>query len=91
VATRDEVLIQNRVRAWLRWALFEYGINQTELARRIGSDQGNLTRYLQGERHIATLAQTLRICRGIHLTPSRLLGENPAVRHFGTDEVPPAF
>ena len=87
----EEALLQNRIRAWLRYWMAEHHINQTDLARRVQLDTGNISRYLSGERKITTYASLMRICRGIHLTPSRLLGENPPASYFEGDEIPAPF
>jgi len=59
----------------------ERGINQGELARRVGSSEGNMSRLLRGERGFG-LGLVLRICRALEVTPTRLLEENPPERFF---------
>lgn len=68
-----------RIRAHLRQQMHERGIHQTELARRIGCDDGNIKRVLEGSRSVG-LGQVLRICRGLKITATKLLEEDPPER-----------
>ncbi len=73
----DDLEIEARIRAHLRQQMKERGITQTELARRIGADDGNIKRILSGERGIKSLGQVKRICSALKLTPTRLFEEDP--------------
>jgi transcriptional regulator with XRE-family HTH domain len=65
-----------RVGAHLLCAFAHRSITRAELARRIGSDDGNLSRILNGERGIG-LGLVVRICAALQITPTRLLLEDP--------------
>jgi len=79
--TTEDLEAEARVRAHLRQKMQERGINQGELARRVGSSEGNMSRLLRGERGFG-LGLVLRICRALEVTPTRLLEENPPERFF---------
>lgn len=79
--TTEDLEAEARVRAHLRQQMQERGINQGELARRVGSSEGNMSRLLRGERGFG-LGLVLRICRALEVTPTRLLEENPPERFF---------
>jgi DNA-binding Xre family transcriptional regulator len=74
--TAEDYEAEARVRAHLRQQMHERKIDRAELARRIGSDDGNMTRILNGSRGIG-LGLTLRISRALKITPTRLLEEDP--------------
>lgn len=69
-----------RIRGHLRQQMAERGINRAELARRIKADDGQLTRLLNGTR-VPGAGQILRICRGLRLSATRLLEEEPAAKY----------
>ena len=79
--TPEDLEAEARVRAHLRQQMAERHISRAELARRVGSDDGNMTRILDGERGIG-LGLVLRICRGLSISPTRLLLEN-APKEYG--------
>lgn len=74
--TPEDLEAEARIRGHLRQQMAERGITQTELARRIGRDNGDIVRLLDGSRGIRSLGLVLRICRALKITPTRLLEEN---------------
>ena len=89
--TDEDILIANRLRAWMRWGMAEYGITQTELARRCRMDDGNVSKYMTGAKEIRSPAQILRLCRVLRHNPAVVLCENPPAKFFEGDEIPPPF
>lgn len=85
--TPEDLEAEARIRAHLRQQVKERNITPTELARRIGADDGNITRILKGTRGIKSLGQVLRICREMKLTATRLLEEDPPLQY--RDEAQP--
>jgi DNA-binding Xre family transcriptional regulator len=81
----EDLEAEARVRAHLRQQMDERSIHQTELAHRIGADDGNITRILGGERGIG-LGLVLRICRALKITPTRLLEEDPPEKFFDSTD-----
>ena len=79
--TTEDLEAEARIRAHLRQQMDERSLSRAELARRVGSDDGNMTRILDGSRG-AGLGLVLRICRGLHITATRLLEEDPPARFF---------
>lgn len=69
-----------RIRGHLRQQMAERGISKAELSRRIQADDGQVTRLLNGSR-VPGVGQVLRICRGLKISASRLLEEDPAPRY----------
>lgn len=89
--TSEDLEAERRIRGHLRQQMQERGITQTELARRIGRDDGDITRLLSGERGIRSLGLVLRICRTLQITATRLLEEDPPEEFSDenwSDEVP---
>lgn len=82
--TPEDLEAERRIRAHLRQQMAERRITQTELARRIGRDDGDITRLLSGERGIRSLGLVLRICRVLKISATRLLEEDPP-REFWDD------
>jgi transcriptional regulator with XRE-family HTH domain len=78
----DDLALEKRIRAHLRQQMEDRAITPTELARRIGADDGNITRILSGERGIKSLGQVWRICDGLKITPTRLLTEDPPSKYW---------
>jgi transcriptional regulator with XRE-family HTH domain len=74
-----------RVRGHLRQQIRERGITKAELARRLRSDDGNLTRILQGER-VPTVGLVLRICRVLRLSPTRVLEEDAPTQYLDQNQ-----
>lgn len=77
----EDLEVEARIRAHLKQQMAERQIHQTELAHRIGCDDGNITRILKGERGFG-LGQALRISRALKITPTRLLEEDPPDQYF---------
>lgn len=86
--TEEDLRVERRIRAHLRQQMESREIDMTELAKRIGYDNGAMSRVLRGERGIG-LGLVLRIVNGLHITASRLLEEDPAAEFFGQDDAPP--
>lgn len=84
----EDLEAEARVRAHLRQQMRERSIDQAELARRIGSDDGNMSRILSGGRGIG-LGQALRISRALKITPTRLLEEDPPDEFWDPGSRPP--
>lgn len=72
--TVEDLEAEARVRSHLRQQMTERHIDRAELARRVGSDNGNMTRILAGTRGIG-LGLVLRISRALKVSPTRLLEE----------------
>jgi transcriptional regulator with XRE-family HTH domain len=72
----EDIEAAARFRGHLRQQMSERAISRTELARRLDSDSGNLTRILNGER-VPTIGMVLRACRVLRLSPTRVLEESP--------------
>ena len=87
VAARDEddLLAAARVRAHLREQMALRGINRTELAKRIGQSKQNAGKILNGTRGLG-LGVALKICRGLRITATRLLEEDPPDEFWGDDD-----
>lgn len=77
--TAEDYEAEARIRGHLRQQMHDRRINIAELARRVGSDDGNMTRILNGDRGIG-LGLTLRIIRGLKLNATRLLEEDAPER-----------
>ena len=68
-----------RFRGHLRQQMEDRDISMTELARRMDSDNGNMSRILNGER-VPTIGMILRACRVLRMNPTRVLEEDAPVR-----------
>lgn len=71
----EDLEVEARIRGHIRQQMKERGINQAELARRIGTTEATASRILSGHRGIG-VGMALKIARGLHITPSRLLEED---------------
>jgi len=78
--SEEDLEVEARIRAHLRQQMEERHITIAELARRIRTDDGNVNRILKGGRGLG-LGIALRICRGLKITASRLLEEDPPARY----------
>lgn len=83
--TVEDLEAEARVRAHLRQQMEERHISRAELARRIGSDDGNMTRLLNGTRGVG-LGLVVRICRELSITPTRLLLEDPQPKYWDSGQ-----
>lgn len=79
-----DLRVEARIRAHVRQQMEERGITQNEVARRVDANQGHFSRILQGDRSI-TAGLAYRIAKGLGITPTRLLEEDPPVRFFQKD------
>jgi transcriptional regulator with XRE-family HTH domain len=82
--SKEDREVEARIRAHLRQQMTERGITIAELARRIHTNDGNVNRILKGGRGLG-LGIALRICRGLKITGTRLLEEDPPSK-FSDDE-----
>jgi transcriptional regulator with XRE-family HTH domain len=74
--TTEDRDVEERIRRHIRHEMEERGISRAELARMLKADDGNVSRILSGDRGIG-LGLVLRICRGLRITPTRLLEHEP--------------
>jgi plasmid maintenance system antidote protein VapI len=80
----EDLEVEARIRAHLRQQMLERRINIAELARRIRTNDGNVNRILQGGRGLG-LGIAIRICRGLQITPTRLLEEDPPKKYWDAE------
>jgi transcriptional regulator with XRE-family HTH domain len=74
-----------RVRAHVRQQMKERGILQAEVAKITRVDDGLLSRILAGDRG-AGLGTVLKLCKGLKITPTRMLETDPPSEFWGPDD-----
>lgn len=74
--SREDLEISMRVIAHLRHQMEVRGLNETEMAKRLGISQPGLNRILSGERGVSG-GLLLRIHRRLSVPGDVLLGETP--------------
>jgi hypothetical protein len=85
-AKRDQdLIIEARIRAHVRYQLRERKISQAIAAQRIGIDPGHFSRILKGERGI-TAGLAYRICQAFLISPVNLFEEDPPRQDWDDDD-----
>lgn len=74
-----------RARAHVRQQMAERHIDQAEVSRMTGVDDGLLSRILSGERGIG-LGTLLKFCDGLKITPTRMLESDPPLKYWGEND-----
>lgn len=77
----DDLLIAARIRAHVREQMHDRSLSGAEVARMIDADKSSVYKLLAGER-IPRIGQILRICKGLRITPSRLLEGDPPAKFW---------
>jgi transcriptional regulator with XRE-family HTH domain len=77
--TPEAADVARRVRGHLRQQMAERGLNQSALAKRLGLSRQALSQLLTGERGIG-VGTILRVSGALHITPTRLMEEDPDPR-----------
>lgn len=77
-----------RIRAHFRAAANERGISQNALAELCGLSSGRISKIMNTEGAIK-VGTILQLLRGLGITATRLLEENPDPEFFEGDPVPP--
>lgn len=80
--------IEERIRAHVRQQMDERGIDQAEVSRLTDVDDGLLSRILNADRGIG-LATLLKLCKGLKITPSRILETDPPAEFWGASALRP--
>ena len=73
--------IEERIRAHIREEMADRQIKQAEVAELTGIDDGHLSRILEGERGVG-FTTLLKLCRGLGITPTRMLESDPPLRYW---------
>jgi transcriptional regulator with XRE-family HTH domain len=66
---------RERLKAWIRYAMKEYKVNQRELAKKIGVNESTISRALAGGP--IGLDLVIGLHRGAHLSANSLLDADP--------------
>lgn len=80
--------VEERIRAHVRQQMEERGIDQAEVSRLTGVDDGLLSRILYKDRGIG-FTTLLKFCIGLKITPTRMLESDPPPKYWTSDHLPP--
>lgn len=74
--TPEDLELEERVRAWLRYEIEERGISQNEMERKLGLGTGTLNKILKGSRGFSP-GLILLVIRKVGIRAAQLLQEDP--------------
>jgi transcriptional regulator with XRE-family HTH domain len=86
--SEDDVSAMRRIRAHFRQQMAERGLSQNELGSRCGLSSGTISKIMTADRGVK-VGIVLKLLRGLGISGTRLLEENPPEQFFNGDPVPP--
>jgi transcriptional regulator with XRE-family HTH domain len=87
--SQDDIDGMRRVRAHIRAAAKDKGVSQNALAQRCGLTSGRMSKIMSPAGPVIKVGTMLQLLRGLGITATRLLEENPGAEFFEGDPIPP--
>lgn len=85
--SQGDKMVEARIRAHVREAMHERGADQAKICALTGIDDGHMSRIIAGTRGIG-FTTLLKLCKGLKITPTRMLETNPPKRFWDVEELP---